>query len=62
MRYGSKNYLTNAWQDSKYETWVAHYSDNQTDYSGDYVMWQLCSDGIVSGINGYVDIDVYYKK
>ena len=62
MRYGSKNYLTNAWQDSKYATWVAHYSDNQTDYSGDYSMWQLCSDGIVSGIDGYVDIDVYYKK
>ncbi len=62
IRYGSKNYLTNAWQDTRYGTWVAHYSSNQTDYNGDYIMWQLCSDGIVDGIYGYVDIDVYYKK
>ena len=62
MRYGSKNYLTYAWQDTRYSTWVAHYSDNQTDYSGEYVMWQLCSNGIVSGIDGYVDIDIYYKN
>ena len=62
MRYGSKNYLTNAWQDTKHLTWVAHYADNQTDYQGDYIMWQLCSNGIIDGINGYVDIDIYYKK
>lgn len=61
-RYGSKNYLTNAWQDTKYYTWVAHYTNKQTDYQGEYFMWQLCSDGIIKGINGYVDIDIYYNN
>lgn len=61
-RYGSKNYLTNAWQETKYNTWVAHYTDKQTDYQNDYFMWQLCNDGIIKGINGYVDIDIYYNN
>ena len=31
-------------------------------YKGDYVMWQLSSNGKVDGINNYVDINVYYKN
>ena len=58
-RYGSKNYLTNMWLDSEYKTWLAHYTDN-TNYEGKYFMWQLCNNGIIDGINGYVDIDVMY--
>lgn len=61
-RYGSKNYLTDAWQETKYNTWVAHYTDKQTDYQNDYFMWQLCNDGIIKGINGYIDIDIYYNN
>ena len=58
-RYGSKNYLTNVWQDSKHLTWLAHYISNTT-YEGDYYMWQRCDTGKVDGINGAVDVDILY--
>jgi GH25 family lysozyme M1 (1,4-beta-N-acetylmuramidase) len=58
-RYGSKNYLTNVWQDSNHLTWLAHYISNTT-YQGDYFMWQRCDTGKVSGINGAVDVDILY--
>ncbi len=61
MIYGSKWYLENVWLSNDYDTWLAHYID-ETDYAGDYILWQLCSDGIIDGINGYVDFDIYYKK
>lgn len=60
MVYGSKLYLKNIFYDYE-NVWLAHYT-NQTDYDSNYFIWQLCSDGIVSGINGYVDIDVLYEK
>ena len=31
-------------------------------YAGDYMYWQACSDGRVSGINGAVDINIRYKN
>ncbi len=58
-RYGSKNYLNKAWQDSEHLTWLAHYT-KKTNYEGEYFMWQLCNNGIVAGINSYVDINVLY--
>ena len=58
-RYGSKNYLTKAWLESEHLTWLAHYT-TITNYEGDYFMWQLCNNGKVPGINGYVDINVLY--
>ena len=48
----------------KYHTapvWLAHYTD-ETDYTGDYFIWQMCDDGVIDGIDGYVDIDVLYKN
>ena len=30
-------------------------------YSGNYKIWQFCQTGIVSGINGNVDINVMYE-
>lgn len=59
LLYSSKNYLEKVWLDIGYPTWLAHYT-NETNYEGDYTYWQLCSNGIVDGINGYVDIDVMY--
>ena len=59
--YSSKTYLQNIWDNEKYDTWLAHYIDKTT-YTGKYKMWQLCSDGVIDGINGYVDIDIYYKN
>ena len=61
MIYGSKWYLENVWLSNDYDTWLAHYTD-ETDYKGDYILWQLTNDGLIDGIDGYVDIDVYYKK
>ena len=60
MLYGSKNYLNAIWKYNKNKVWLAHYTD-ETDYSKDYMMWQLCQDGIIDGINGFVDIDILYK-
>ncbi len=61
MLYSSKYYLENIWYKTNYKTWLAHYTD-QTNYKGDYYIWQLCSNGRVSGIeDNMVDIDILYK-
>lgn len=57
--YSSKNYLERVWFDLEYETWLAHYTE-QTSYKGEYSYWQLCSNGIVNGINGFVDVNIMY--
>lgn len=59
--YGSKNYLNAIWKYHTAPVWLAHYTD-QTDYDGDYFMWQMCDDGKIDGIEGYVDIDILYKN
>ena len=46
----------------KYWIWVAHYTSNQTDYTGKYNFWQYTSDGNVNGIHGRVDLDWFYQK
>lgn len=60
MLYGSKNYLNAIWKYNTNTVWLAHYTD-KTDYDKEYKMWQLCQDGVIDGINGYVDIDILYK-
>lgn len=59
--YSSKNYLERIWLDTGHKTWLAHYS-NETDYKGDYFIWQLCNNGRVNGIEGNVDINIMYLK
>lgn len=59
MLYSSKTYLDNIWMSVDYPVWLAHYTKN-TNYTGDYSYWQLCSNGRVDGINGDVDIDIRY--
>lgn len=59
MLYSSKYYLETIWYRENYTNWLAYYTDNNN-YQGDYLMWQLCSDGKIDGIDGYVDIDVMY--
>lgn len=58
--YGSKNYLEKIWLETKYDIWLAHYT-KKTNYEGKYMFWQKCSDGVLDGINGNVDIDIMYK-
>lgn len=60
MLYSSKNYLENVWFETKYPVWLAHYTE-QTNYEGEYKVWQLCSNGLVDGIDGYVDVNVMYN-
>jgi len=62
VNYGSKNYLNAFWFENEYDTWLAHYISGKSDYDKPYLMWQLCNNGIIDGINGYVDINVYYKN
>lgn len=60
MLYSSKNFLNNFWiNDYKQPVWLAHFVD-ETDYTGDYFMWQGSSTGIIDGIDGYVDMNVLY--
>ena len=59
--YGSKNYLNAIWKYHTTPVWLAHYT-TQTNYEGEYFMWQICDDGKIDGIDGYVDIDILYKN
>lgn len=61
MLYGSASYLNNIWFESKYPTWLAHYT-RKTDFSKDYYIWQLSNNGRIDGIYGAVDLNVLYKK
>lgn len=62
MLYSSKFYLETIWTNKKnYPVWLAHYT-KQTNYQGDYVIWQLCNNGRINGINGDVDIDIMYNE
>lgn len=62
MLYSSKFYLENIWiNKNKYPVWLAHYT-NQTNYEGDYFLWQMSNVGRVDGISGDVDIDILYKN
>lgn len=59
--YSSKSYLENIWYQEDYTTWIAYYTSDFLDYNN-YYMWQLCSDGKIDGIKGYVDIDIMPKQ
>ena len=61
LLYSSANYLNKVWFDIDYPVWLAHYTW-ETNYSGKYTYWQLCSNGKVPGISGSVDINIYYKQ
>lgn len=62
MLYSSKFYLENIWINKKNRpVWLAHYT-NKTNYEGNYILWQMSNTGKVDGINGDVDIDIYYKN
>lgn len=59
MLYSSKSYLEKIWLDTKYDIWLAHYTD-KTDYDKAFKMWQICNNGVIEGIDGTVDIDILY--
>ena len=62
MLYSSKFYLEKIWTNKyNFPVWLAHYIE-QTNYEGDYIIWQMCNNGRINGIYGDVDIDIMYKK
>lgn len=64
MLYSNKSWLTTYLDMSKltgYEVWLAQWNTVPT-YTGDFGMWQYTCKGIVSGIDGYVDLNLSYKN
>ena len=63
MLYSSKNFLNNSWYESSkaaHPVWLAHFVD-ETDYTGDFAIWQASCYGKISGIAGDVDMNILYK-
>lgn len=62
MLYSSKNFLEMFWENrGNRPIWLAHYV-SETSYSGDWLMWQRCGTGRISGINGAVDLNVLQRN
>ncbi len=61
MLYGSKSYLESIWAPSAatHTVWLAHYTSS-TSYAGKYILWQRDNVGQIPGVEGDVDLDVYY--
>ena len=60
--YSSKNFLDNFWSErtkASHPVWLAHFVD-ETNYDGEYAMWQASAYGHIPGINGDVDMDILY--
>ena len=62
MLYASENYLNNTWLTLKdYTIWVAKYSTKTPSLNeNSYILWQNGNTGRVDGIDGDVDLDIYY--
>lgn len=64
MLYANKTWLTERLdmsQLSEYDVWLAQWNSVPT-YKGEFGIWQYSSKGIVSGIDGYVDLNISYKN
>lgn len=61
MMYANKGDITSRMSRGSFpcKFWLAHYT-SQTDYTGNYNMWQYTSKGTVPGISGYVDMNIAY--
>lgn len=74
MIYGSKSFLNSNLdmeQLNGYDVWLAHYTvggntvnplDYKSDYKGTYQVWQYTSSGSILGIEGNVDLDLFFKE
>lgn len=64
MLYASEYYLNNVWLDLKdYTLWTAKYSTNSPKITNGnkYILWQNANTGRIDGIEGDVDLNIYYK-
>lgn len=46
---------------TEFEFWLADYSETGAEFYYDYDMWQYCSDGVVPGIDGEVDMNISFR-
>lgn len=63
MLYSSRNFLRDVWYEKTKAlgpVWLAHYVD-ETNYDGDYFIWQQSSCGRIDGIAGDVDMNILYE-
>lgn len=63
MIYASKTFLEDNLDMSQlngYKVWLAQYSHQPT-YNGSYVGWQYYSKETIAGVNGYVDMSVWFE-
>lgn len=58
--YGSVSYLNKMWDRTDRTIWAAHYTTN-ANYRDYAEFWQYSAAGRVDGINGDVDLDIWYK-
>ena len=64
MLYSSRNFLNTIWSERSKQlapVWLAHYV-NETNYEGEYEIWQASAYGRIPGIDGDVDMDIQYLK
>ncbi len=61
LLYSSKYYLEIIWQPAGYDVWLAHYV-KQTNYTGEYTMWQTGSIGRISGCSEDVDTNILFRS
>ncbi|MDE7098320.1 MAG: hypothetical protein K2O60_04165 [Ruminococcus sp.] len=54
-------YNINSTIKEKYDVFLSHIDVEQTDYSGNYGLWQYSWTGKINGISGDVDLDYAYK-
>ncbi len=62
MLYSSRNFLNNFWSEktkASHPVWLAHFVD-ETNYEGEYAIWQASAYGRIPGIAGDVDMDIQY--
>jgi len=60
MLYSSRNFLLNFWTNrGNHPVWLAHYVD-ETNYEGDFAVWQQSAYGRINGIEGDVDFNIQY--
>lgn len=64
MIYSNRNWFVQSLDMSKlgdYKLWLAHYT-NQPDFPYEYIGWQYTDQGTISGVDGSVDLNVWFKK
>lgn len=63
--YKFKTSYLNTPEFDKYPLWIAHYYEPKLKYEGEWAFWQHTDAGVIDGIKGYVDVDVFngdYKE